>query len=508
MPSVRRHYTDVVSFFRRFERQDLARLGQMVQSLLREQGITFSLLGDEAGLERTLPLDPFPRVIPADEWRTIKRGCAQRVRAMNAFLHDIYHDGRILAAGVVPRALVYTSLQYRREMVGVTPPGGIYIHVAGIDLVRHRDGTYYVLEDNVRVPSGVSYVLENRTILTALGPGLLRSQSVRSVRHYPDLLGRALRSLSNADDPRVVILTPGVFNSAYFEHAFLAREMGIELAEGRDLVVDDDTVYLRTLRDLERVDVIYRRIDDEFLDPVVFQPNSLLGVPGLFQAYRRGRVAIANAIGTGAADDKAICAFIPAMIRFYFNEAPLLSNVTSGRPEDPATIEHLLEMPEAYVLKPADRSGGSGVAILHQAVGRDYVDVTPIRGDVVFTGPAADSASLPPEVAVRLTAIPTSGADADPAAPRGRYGPPRRAIRTSCGGCAVTEPGHARARRGDRGHAPQRRTLTRPAARKTRARSQAPVPSQEMRAERTGPAVTSPRRRCADPRYSTRSGSP
>jgi uncharacterized circularly permuted ATP-grasp superfamily protein len=364
--AARAHYAPVVEFFRRLAGPDLMRLEQAVHALLREQGITFSLLEDEEGLERTLPLDPVPRVIAAAEWQLLERGCVQRVRAMNAFLDDLYHGARILQTGLVSRELVYSSQQYRREMVGVSPPGGVYIHVAGIDLVRHANGAYFVLEDNVRVPSGVSYVLENRTILTALLPALLRSLPVRSVREYPDLLGRALRALSPADDPRVVILTPGVFNSAYFEHAFLAREMGVELAEGRDLIVDDDVVHLKTLHGLERVDVIYRRVDDEFLDPVVFRSDSLLGVPGLYHAYRRGRVAIANAIGTGVADDKAIYASVPAMIRFYLGEDPVLPNVTDEPLDRSETGAVLRRRPEDYVLKPADRSGGYGVAILQQ----------------------------------------------------------------------------------------------------------------------------------------------
>jgi len=286
----------------------------------------------------------------------------QRVRALNAFVHDVYHEARILEAGVVPRDVVYTSSQYRREVRGITPPGGVYVHIAGIDLVRDEDGTYYVLEDNVRVPSGVSYVLENRTILAAVLPHLLRSLPVRPVRDYPDRLVSLLRTLVEVDDPRVVVLTPGVYNSAYFEHAFLAREMGIDLVEGRDLVVEDEAVYLRTLRGLERVDVIYRRIDDEFLDPLVFRSDSLLGVPGLFFAYRRGRVAIANAIGTGIADDKAIYPYVPAMIRFYLGEDPILPNVPTESPEEAAP--RLRRRPQAYVIKPVDRSGGYGVTLL------------------------------------------------------------------------------------------------------------------------------------------------
>jgi uncharacterized circularly permuted ATP-grasp superfamily protein len=366
VPGIRTYYGGVVSFFRALGAERVARLPGMVHSLLREQGITFSLTGDEEGLERTLPLDPVPRLIPAGEWAAIERGCIQRVKALNAFLHDLYHGGRILEEGLVPRELAYTSLQYRREMLGVDPPADMYIHVAGIDLVRDHTGTYYVLEDNVRVPSGVSYVLENRTILTALLPGLFRSLPVRSVRDYPDTLARALRALCSAADPRVVLLSPGVHNSAYFEHAFLAREMGVELVEGRDLVVDDDTVYVRTLRGRDRVDVIYRRIDDDFLDPVIFRQDSLIGAPGLFQAYRRGRVAIANAPGTGAADDKAIYPFVPAMIRFYLGEEPLLPNVPVISLDSEEACDHLLSRPEDYVLKPADRSGGYGVAILRR----------------------------------------------------------------------------------------------------------------------------------------------
>ena len=366
-PGGREHYSPVVEFFRHLGRADLARLHRIVDSLLREQGITFSLLSGEEGLERTLPLDPVPRVIPAAEWKTLEAGLIQRIQAMNAFLHDLYHEGRILKAGHIPRELIYTSTQYRREMMGVDPPGGAYICVAGIDLVRDLEGTYFVLEDNVRVPSGVSYVLENRTILLALLPRLLSSLPVRSVRDYPDLLGSALRGLAKADSPRVIVLTPGAHNSAYFEHAFLAREMGVELAEGRDLVVDEDTVYLQTLHGLERVDVIYRRVDDDYLDPLIFNAGSLLGTPGLFHAYRRGRVALANAIGTGVVDDKAIYPYVPAMIRFYLGEEAILPNVPILRLHEEADRAQLRARPEDYVLKPADRSGGYGVAILAQA---------------------------------------------------------------------------------------------------------------------------------------------
>ena len=300
--------------------------------------MTFTVYGDDQGTERIFPYDLLPRIITAREWETIERGLIQRVTALNMFLKDIYQDGRILQEGVVPRELVFSAQHYRREMIGIRPKRDIYVSVAGTDLVRLPDGEFAVLEDNLRVPSGVSYMLTNRQIIKRVFPELFTNYAVRPIDHYGLALLSTLRSLAPDDraNPTIVLLTPGVFNSAYFEHTFLARQMGIELVEGRDLIVHDNVVYMRTTAGLRRVDVIYRRVDDDFIDPLAFRPDSRLGVPGLFNAYRAGTVSIINAIGTGVADDKAVYAYVPAIIRFYLGEDPILPNVQTYMLSDPA----------------------------------------------------------------------------------------------------------------------------------------------------------------------------
>jgi uncharacterized circularly permuted ATP-grasp superfamily protein len=344
---------------------DLRRRQQNADSAFLHQGVTFTVYGDEQGTERIFPYDLLPRIITANEWETIERGLIQRLTALNLFLQDIYQEGRILKEGVIPRHLVYSAQHYRREMLGVRPRKGIYVSVAGSDLVRLPDGHFAVLEDNLRVPSGVSYMLTNRQIIKRVFPELFTNYAVRPIDHYGQSLLATLRSLAPGDrsDPSIVLLTPGVFNSAYFEHTFLARQMGIELVEGRDLIVHDNVVYMRTTAGLRRVDVIYRRVDDDFIDPLAFRPDSRLGVAGLFNAYRAGNVSIVNAIGTGVADDKAMYAYVPAMIRFYLSEEPILPNVETYMLSDRGDRTYVLENLDKLVVKAVGESGGYGMLI-------------------------------------------------------------------------------------------------------------------------------------------------
>ena len=333
--------------------------------VFRRVGITFAVYGEAAGTERLIPFDVIPRVIPAAEWRQLEAGLRQRVRALNMFLHDVYHAQDIIRAGKVPAEQVFKNSQYRAEMHGVDVPSGIYSHVAGIDIVRAGAGEYYVLEDNLRVPSGVSYMLENRKMMMRLFPELFTRNQVAPVAHYPDVLLENLRSVApkGVADPLVVVMTPGMYNSAYFEHAFLAQQMGVELVEGQDLFVQDDAVYMRTTRGPRRVDVIYRRIDDDFLDPLVFRPDSTLGVPGLLSAYRAGTVTLANAIGTGIADDKSIYPYVPDMIDFYLGEKPLLANVPTYKCRNRDEMEHTLAHLSELVVKEVHNAGGYGMLI-------------------------------------------------------------------------------------------------------------------------------------------------
>jgi len=328
------------------------------------QGVTFSVYSDRRGVEKIFPFDLIPRTVASSEWRTTELGLIQRIKALNLFLHDVYHERRILREGVVPEELVLKSRGYRPEMIGFDPPGGQYLHVVGTDLIRDPSGQFLVLEDNGRCPSGVSYVLENRVVMKKVFPELFQRCHVRRVEDYPQRLRDALWSVAPrgaGDPPCTVVLSPGPYNSAYFEHSFLARHMGIELVLGQDLYVLDDKVFLKTTRGPQKVDVIYRRLDDDFLDPTVFRPDSLLGVPGLFGAYRAGNVTLANAVGTGVCDDKAVYPFVEDMIRFYLSEEPLLNKVPTyicARPKDLAyVLDHLPEL----VVKAVNESGGYGM---------------------------------------------------------------------------------------------------------------------------------------------------
>ncbi len=329
------------------------------------QGITFTVYSSSEGTERIFPYDLIPRIITGGEWATVERGLSQRLAALNLFLHDIYHDGKIVKDGVVPVDMVYSSRHYRREMRGLDVPRGIYVAVDGTDLVRVDDGRFLVLEDNLRVPSGVSYMLANRQVMKQVFPRQFQSYGVRPIMHYGQALLTTLQSLAppHVDNPTIVLLTPGVFNSAYFEHTFLARQMGVSLVEGRDLLVHDNRVYMRTTAGLERVDVIYRRIDDDFLDPLVFRPDSALGVPGLFNTYRAGNVTLANAVGTGIADDKAIYAYAPQIIRYYLGEAPILDNVETYLLTDDRQRQHVLANLDHLVVKAVGESGGYDMLI-------------------------------------------------------------------------------------------------------------------------------------------------
>jgi len=334
-------------------------------ALFHRVGITFAVYGQEEGAERLIPFDIVPRVLPREEWMRLESGLKQRVRALNAFIHDIYHDQQILKAGVIPPEQVLCNSQYRPEMQGVDVPGGIYAHIAGIDIVRDDAGEFCVLEDNLRVPSGVSYMLENRKMMMRLFPELFSGHRVAPVDHYPDVLLDNLRSVAptGVADPTVVLLTAGAHNSAYFEHAFLAQQMGIELVEGQDLFVRDEAVFTRTTQGPQRVDVIYRRIDDDFLDPLVFRPDSMLGVPGLLTAYRAGHITIANAIGTGVADDKSIYPYVPEMIRFYLGQSPIIANVHTWMLRRPDDREYVLAHLPELVVKEVHGAGGYGMLI-------------------------------------------------------------------------------------------------------------------------------------------------
>ena len=331
--------------------------------IFRRTGITFSVYGDEGGTERLIPSDVVPRIIPGSEWSLLERGLVQRVTAINRFLADIYHGQEIMRAGVIPADQILTNDQYQVAMIGTRVPHDTYAHIVGVDIVRNSDGHYYVLEDNLRVPSGVSYMLSNRRTMMRLFPDLFRLHAVRPVEHYPALLLHTLRAATEVDSPTVVLLTPGRYNSAYFEHAFLAQQMGIELVEGQDLFVKDACVWMRTTSGPQRVDVIYRRIDDNFLDPLAFRPDSMLGVPGLLAAYRLGNVVIANAIGTGVADDKSIYPYVPEMVRFYLGEEPILKNVQTWICRRPDDLKYVLDHLPELVVKEVHGAGGYGMLV-------------------------------------------------------------------------------------------------------------------------------------------------
>jgi len=362
---VRSHFRALADWLAETPAERVAEKRREADLLFHRVGITFAVYGDEAGAERLIPFDTIPRVIPKAEWDALAKGLRQRVNALNRFLDDVYHGQEILKAGVIPAEQVLTNEAYQVAMLGLDLPNKVYSHVAGIDLIRNDDGKYYVLEDNLRTPSGVSYMLENRKMMMRLFPELFARQRVHPVEHYPGLLLATLNAAApeRVRDPTVVVLTPGQSNSAYFEHAFLAQQMGVELVEGGDLLVKDGHVYMRTTAGRQRVDVIYRRVDDAFLDPLAFRQDSLLGVPGLLSVYRAGHVALANAIGTGVADDKSTYPYVPEMIRFYLGEEPLLSNVPTWQCKKPEDLELVLDKLSELVIKEVQGSGGYGMLI-------------------------------------------------------------------------------------------------------------------------------------------------
>ncbi len=361
----RSHYQPFADWLARTPAERIRQKREEAERAFHRVGITFAVYGEDSGTERLIPFDLVPRIIPADEWMKLERGLKQRVQALNSFLADIYHDQKILAAGLIPAERVVGNTQYRREMQGFDVPGGIYAHISGVDIVRAGEGEWYVLEDNLRVPSGVSYMLENRKMMMRLLPELFATQSIRPVQHYPDLLLETLHAVAPAGEeaPTVAILTPGAYNSAYFEHAFLAQQMGVELVEGQDLFAQNDAVYMRTTRGPKRVHVIYRRVDDDFLDPRAFRKDSMIGVPGLFAAYRAGRVTLANAIGTGVADDKSIYPYVPDMVRFYLDEEPVLNNVPTFQCTRKAECDHVLAHLAELVVKETHGAGGYGMLV-------------------------------------------------------------------------------------------------------------------------------------------------
>ncbi len=362
-PQTRDHYREYFQWLNSSPEQTLTQRRAQADLLFRRMGITFTVYGDEGGTERLIPSDVIPRIITSEDWEYLERGLAQRVRAINMFLADIYHDQKILKEKLIPSEQILGNAQFQTKMVGVDVPHDVYVSITGVDIVRNNDGKYYVLEDNLRVPSGVSYMLMNRKMMMRLFPELFLKQSVRPVEHYPALLLQTLRESSLVENPNVVLLTPGRYNSAYFEHTFLAQQMGVELVEGQDLFVKDDFVYMRTTTGPQRVDVMYRRIDDVFLDPWVFRADSALGVPGLFEAYRKGNVVIANAIGTGVADDKSIYPYVPDMIKFYLDEEPILNNVPTYQCRKPDELSYVLANLKELVVKEVHGAGGYGMLV-------------------------------------------------------------------------------------------------------------------------------------------------
>jgi uncharacterized circularly permuted ATP-grasp superfamily protein len=360
------HYQKIVDRFNQLSLSDYERINNEVKTAFFNQGITFAVYSeDKKPDERIFPFDLFPRIIPNSEWITLEKGVIQRNRAINLFLKDIYHKKLILKDKVVPSDLIFSSKNYLKEMVDFTPQGDIYTHISGTDLIKHTDGQYYILEDNLRCPSGVSYVLSNRLALKKSLFDLFDKLKTKTIYQYPEQLLEILKTVKpkNTDIPVIVVVTPGMYNSAYFEHSFLAQKMGVPLVEGRDLFVDKDFVYMKTIHGPIKVDVIYRRVDDEFIDPLCFRKDSMLGVPGLMNAYRAGNVTLANAPGTGVADDKAVYHYVPDIIKYYLNEEPILNNVQTYHCENESEVKYVLENIDKLVVKPVDESGGYGITI-------------------------------------------------------------------------------------------------------------------------------------------------
>lgn len=396
----REQYEKIVQALSQMSLEQLARKEQLARELFMNQGITFTVYFENEGIERIFPFDIIPRIVAAREWELLSQGIRQRLTALNRFIHDIYHDQNILKDGILPAELVLSCPHFTREVMGIEVPFDIYVHISGIDLIRDADGTWYVLEDNLRTPSGVSYMLENREITKRIFPDALSESRVRQVSSYPLLLHNILLSLAprQVAAPTIVLLTPGVYNSAYYEHTFLARYMGIELVEGRDLFVKDHKVFMKTTQGPRQVHVIYRRVDDDFLDPLVFRPDSLLGVAGLMSAYRKGNVAIVNAVGNGVADDKAIYAYVPDMIRYYMNETPILQNVPTYRLQDPEAAEYVYKNMERMVVKRTNESGGYGMVMGNQATSEEL--------DTARAAMQKDPRSYIAQPVIRLSTVP------------------------------------------------------------------------------------------------------
>lgn len=373
---IRSHYKNFVSAIENLSPEEITRKDEQAKKLFMSQGVTFTVYSSGEGIEKIFPFDVVPRIIKALEWKHIEDGIKQRLKALNIFLKDIYHQQFIIKDGIIPAKLIYSCPNFLREMMNVDVPFDIYTHISGVDLIRDYDGQFYVLEDNLRTPSGVSYMLENRSITYRIFPDLIPKNNVLPVKDYPDRLLKNLLSLSNTQksNPTVVLLTPGMFNSAYFEHTTLARLMGIELVEGRDLVVENHHVYMKTTKGLEKVDIIYRRVDDEFIDPLVFRPDSMLGVPGIYWAYRKGNVSIVNAMGNGVADDKAVYTYVPDMIRYYLNEEPILKNVPTYQLAEPENRKMVFENMNKMVIKKTNESGGYGMLIGNSATEKEMED--------------------------------------------------------------------------------------------------------------------------------------
>ncbi len=406
--AVRPHYRNYLDWLKRQDPQTMRDRREEAEMIFRRVGITFAVYGDKdedgSGTERLIPFDLIPRIIPAHEWTSMQKGLVQRVNALNMFIHDVYHEQNILKAGLIPSEQILNNAQYRPEMHGVDVPHQVYSQISGIDIVRAPDsagnGEYYVLEDNLRVPSGVSYMLEDRKMMMRLFPELFSQHRVAPVAHYPDLLLETLRasSPSTTDNPTVVVLTPGMYNSAYFEHAFLAQQMGVELVEGQDLFVKDKFVYMRTTRGPKRVDVIYRRVDDDFLDPSVFRPTSTLGCSGLMDAYRAGHVNICNAVGTGIADDKSIYPYVPQMIEFYLGEKPILNNVPTFQCRKKEDLDYTLAHLNELVVKEVHGAGGYGMLVgpaATQAEIEEFRQVLLAKPDGYISQPTLSLSSCP-----------------------------------------------------------------------------------------------------------------
>ncbi|AIY14210.1 MULTISPECIES: circularly permuted type 2 ATP-grasp protein [Cellulophaga] len=363
--AIKQVYQKLFNLYGEHSIEDYVKLNSKAKSSFFNQGITFQVYGDKETKEKIFPFDLFPRIIDPEEWEIIEKGSIQRSKALNLFLWDIYHDKNIIRDGIVPMDLISSSANYLDQMNGVDPPGGIYNHISGIDVIKHKDGKYYVLEDNIRCPSGVSYVICNRTALKRALFGVFNHYQTYSVTNYAENLLDLLESVKpqGVDIPNCVVITPGMYNSAFYEHSYLAKTMGVELVEGRDLFVENDFVYMKTIKGPVKVDIIYRRIDDQFLDPLEFKSDSAIGVPGLFAAYKKGNVTLANAPGTGVADDKAVYTYMPQIIKYYLDEEPILNNVHTYHCSRPEELKYVLEHIHELVIKPVDEAGGYGISI-------------------------------------------------------------------------------------------------------------------------------------------------